>query len=45
VHGWSRGFLLQGIDPLVRDGAGGEVRGLGTVGGALPRLGCPRRPW
>jgi hypothetical protein len=43
VHNRSRGFLLQGIDPLVRDGAGGEVTGLGTVGGALPRLGCPRR--
>jgi hypothetical protein len=45
VHGGSRGFLLQGIDPLVRDGAGGEVTGLGTVGGALPRLGCPWWSW
>jgi hypothetical protein len=45
VHGRSRGFQLQGKDPLVRDGAGGEVTGLGTVGGVLPRLGWPRWPW
>jgi hypothetical protein len=40
VHGRSRGFLLQGIDPLVHDSAGGEVTGLGMVGGALPTLGA-----
>jgi hypothetical protein len=45
VHGRPRGFLLQGIDPLVCDGAGGEVTGLGMVDGLLPKLGCPRWPW
>jgi hypothetical protein len=40
VHGRSRGFLLQGIDPLAHDGAGGEVTGLEMVGGALPMLGA-----
>jgi hypothetical protein len=40
VHGRSRGFLLQGIDLLGHDGAGGEGTGLGMVGGALPTLGA-----
>jgi hypothetical protein len=39
VHGRPRGFLLQGIGSLGCDGAGGEVTGPGTVGGALPSLG------
>jgi hypothetical protein len=35
VHNRSRGFLLQGKDPLVRDGAGGEVTSREMDGGVL----------
>jgi hypothetical protein len=40
VHGRSHGFLLQGIGPLGRDGASGEVMGQRVVGAALPTLGA-----
>jgi hypothetical protein len=39
AHGRARGFHLQGKDPLVRDGAGGEVTGPGTVGAVQPKMG------
>jgi hypothetical protein len=45
MHGGVRSSLARGIDPLGRDGAGGEVTGQEVVGAGLPKLGCPRWPW
>jgi hypothetical protein len=40
VHGETRAVSVRGIDPGGQHGAGGEVTGLGMVGGALPTLGA-----
>jgi hypothetical protein len=40
VHGGAWSSLAWGIDPLGRDGAGGEVTGQEVVGAALPKLGA-----
>jgi hypothetical protein len=41
VHGETRAVSAQRIDPGGQHGVGGEVIGLGMVGGALPTLGAP----
>jgi hypothetical protein len=40
VHGGAWSSLARGIDPLGRDGAGGEETGQEVVGAALPKLGA-----
>jgi hypothetical protein len=40
VHGETRAVSARGIDPGGQHRAGGEVTGLGMVGGALPMLGA-----
>jgi hypothetical protein len=45
AYGRTRVLLSWGIDQPRAEEFDGEVTGPGVVGGALPRLGCPRWAW